>query len=152
MERKQLEQFIFGSIFLLSNKLQLSGDCMLEEITVKQWFLLLLMTKMPTASPSITEIANFSITSRQNTKKMLDVLEKKGFVEITPQESDRRNLSVTMTPKVQQYFNQFEATGNNYLDVLFSGIPDDNLASVQETFHAMFNNLTRIGEKHETDI
>jgi DNA-binding MarR family transcriptional regulator len=74
------QQFIFGCIFLLANKLQLLGDKVTGEITLKQWFMLNMIQKMDNKLPNYNEIARMIGTSRQNVSKMISVLEKKGMV------------------------------------------------------------------------
>ena len=39
-------EYLFGSIFLLSNKLQALGDGYLKEVTLKQWLLLIMIHVM----------------------------------------------------------------------------------------------------------
>jgi hypothetical protein len=46
MDRTATEEYIFGSILLLSNKMQVWGDAILSDLTLKQWFLLILISNM----------------------------------------------------------------------------------------------------------
>ena len=46
MNRTEKEEFIIGSISLLSNKITLFGDSIFPDITFKQWFLLMMISKM----------------------------------------------------------------------------------------------------------
>ena len=71
------KEFLFGSIFLLSNKLQALGDGYLKEITLKQWLLLIMIQTINKEQPSVTEVAAFMGSTRQNVRKMLEALEKK---------------------------------------------------------------------------
>ena len=48
-----------GSIFLLANRLQTLGDGYLEEVTRKQWLLLIMIHVMDRDQPSVTEVADF---------------------------------------------------------------------------------------------
>lgn len=146
MTRKENEQFIFGSVFLLANKLQTAGDRVISEITVKQWFLLLMIHHMNKPSPSITEITDYIGSTRQNVKKMTDILEEKSFVEVTRDESDRRNLCVHLTDTAMDFFQCFDPTGERFLDELFREISTESLQQVSQVFTALFSNL----EKEET--
>jgi DNA-binding MarR family transcriptional regulator len=123
MSDRENQQFIFGSIFLLSNKLQLLGDKVTKEITLKQWFLLNMLQKMDNKSPNFMEIAKVIGTSRQNVSKMISILEKKGMVKLQPSKKDQRAVFVTLTQKCLDYFASKENAGNMLLDTLFSGIP-----------------------------
>ena len=71
MYRTEKEEFIIGAISLLSNGLTRFGDGVLPEITFRQWFLLMLISRMDEEEKSINSIAEYVGTTRQNVKKML---------------------------------------------------------------------------------
>jgi len=141
-------EYLFGSIFLLANRLQTLGDGYLEEVTLKQWLLLIMIHVMDREHPSVTEAADFMGSTRQNVRKMLEVLEGKGFVELLANPLDRRTLSVALTPKTEQFFARFQAKGDAFLDQLFAGIPPEELAVTCRTVEALFENMERMGEEH----
>ncbi len=141
-------EYLFGSIFLLANRLQTLGDGYLEEVTLKQWLLLIMIHVMDREHPSVTEVADFMGSTRQNVRKMLEVLEGKGFVELLANPLDRRTLSVALTPKTEQFFARFQAKGDAFLDQLFAGIPPEELAVTRRTVEALFKNMERMGEEH----
>ena len=134
-------QFIFGSVFLLANKLQIAGDKITEELTTKQWFLLVMISKMDKELPSMTDIANFTGSTRQNITKMLLILEKKGYITISTLPEDKKSMRVTLTEKCGEHFASKEKSGNELLEKIFAGISLDKLRSVSEVFMAMFENL-----------
>ncbi len=76
------------------------GDLMLTDITFPpQWFLLMMISKMEQQEKNINSIAEFVGSSRQNVKKMLNLLAGKGYVLIEKSSSDKRALNVNLTPK-----------------------------------------------------
>jgi DNA-binding MarR family transcriptional regulator len=117
---------------LLANKLQIWGDGILEDITLKQWFLLMLISKMA-QKPTIKEIADFSGTSRQNTKKMLEQLAKKNYIRINKSKTDDRALNVVLTKKTYSFFADNEKKTNDSLRTLFTEIHDDELVITEKT-------------------
>ncbi len=121
------EQFIFGSILLLANKLQVLGDSFLPDITLKQWFLLLMISKLSDKQNNINSIAKAMGSSRQNTKKMIDLLESKGYVSANQSVQDLRNLNVLLTDKTREYFIKYESLGNKLLNELFIDFTDTDL-------------------------
>lgn len=121
MTERENQQFIFGVIFLLANKLQLLGDKVTEEITLKQWFLLNILLQMDKQYPNYNDIAKAVGTSRQNVSKMISVLQKKGMVELKPSETDQRAIYVSLTGKSFEYFSSKDNAGNLLLDKLFNG-------------------------------
>lgn len=143
------KEYVFGSLFLLANRLQTLGDAFLEEITLKQWFLLIMILNIPKEAPSITDIAEFTGSSRQNVRKMLDVLAGKGYVTFSVSQRDKRNMTVSLTPQIFQFFNKFEAKGTVFLEQLFYGINDDLLEGTRRTFETIFINLERMEKENE---
>ena len=141
-------EYLFGSIFLLANRLQTLGDGYLEEVTLKQWLLLIMIHVMDKEQPSVTEVAVFMGGTRQNVRKMLEVLEGKSFVTLSANSLDRRTLSVALTPKTEQLFVRFQAKGDAFLDRLFDGIPPEDLEATRRTVEALFENMERMGEEH----
>ena len=141
-------EYLFGSIFLLANRLQTLGDGYLEEVTLKQWLLLIMIHVMDRDQPSVTEVADFMGGTRQNVRKMLEVLEGKSFVTLSANSLDRRTLSVALTPKTEQLFVRFQAKGDAFLDRLFDGIPPEDLEATRRTVEALFENMERMGEEH----
>lgn len=143
------KEYLFGSIFLLSNKLQALGDSYLQEITVKQWFLLVMIQHISKEQPSITEIAASIGSTRQNVRKMLEVLSAKGFVQLTVNPQDKRNLSVSLTEQTYLFFKDFDDKGTAFLEQFFNGISAEQLESSRETFEALFQNMDRMENRDE---
>lgn len=122
MSDRENQQFIFGCLFVLSNKLQLLGDKITGELTLKQWFLLNMVKNMKSKSPNLIEIARVIGSSRQNVSKMITILEKKGMVKLQASATDHRAVYITLTQKCSDYFAAMEGAGNRLLDTLFAGI------------------------------
>ena len=138
MDRTAAEEYIFGGILLLANKLQVLGDGLLDDLTMKQWFLLMLISKMKKENPTINEISEFSGTSRQNVKKMLDQLSIKKYVKITRSDTDARALNVSLSQKTYKYFAENDKKGVEALKVLFSNITNEELLVTIGTFDKLF--------------
>jgi len=145
MTRTEIVEYVFGSILLLANKMQIWGDNILEDLTLKQWFLLMLISKMKKTNPTINEVSEFTGTSRQNVKKMLEQLEEKKYVKIIKSKMDARALNVSLLRKTYDYFSENEKKCTIAVNNLFSDITDDELATTGKTFdklHAFFGNPT----------
>lgn len=120
MNRTENEEYIIGCVSLLSNKITQFGDSILPDITFKQWFLLIMISKMELQEKSINSIAEVVGTTRQNVKKMLVPLENKGYVRIEKSDSDARALKVELTEKTFQYFTENDASATRETNKLFS--------------------------------
>lgn len=140
MDRAEKELIIFESVLLLANKLQSLGDKFLEPFTMKQWFLLTMMSRMEQKTPTVKEIADYTGTSRQNVKQMLELLEKNGYVEINKSVKDGRALCVSMTRKCMQYFSEGGQKGDLLIANLFGSVPEPELDACLNMLHSLFVN------------
>ena len=141
MDRATIEADVFGAVLLLANKLQIWGDGIVPGMTMKQLFLLLLISKIGKQNPTLTEIAAFSGTSRQNVKKMLEQLETKGYAVLCKSETDGRAMCVSLTEKAAAYFAENEATSAKALNGLFSEITTDALTVTKQTLDKLLDFL-----------
>lgn len=146
-------EFVFGSILLLSNKLQIAGDGIMEGLTLKQWFLLIMMNilKMENGkeTQTVTEVAESTGTSRQNVRKMLDVLARKGFVVLTPSPTDRRALNVGLTERCYAFFARNERIGDKFLDDLYESVTAGELEMVAGVYRKLFVRLDAMSTNAE---
>ncbi|RCX19335.1 DNA-binding MarR family transcriptional regulator [Anaerobacterium chartisolvens] len=126
--------FIFGSIFTLSNKLQIIGDRLDSNLTVKQWLLLAGIHNSRNEHPTISEVAGIIGNSRQNVKKMLLILEKLGFVKMGNDSNDARVQKVKITEKCLDYLKQREKRELKFLEQLFEGFEP---SEIQELIHGI---------------
>lgn len=130
MNRTDKENYITGCISLISNKMTLFGDEILPDITYKQWFLLMMISRMDIEEKNLNRIAEFVGTTRQNIKKMLVPLERKGYVRIMKSDSDARALRVELTDKTYQYFSEHDASTANETNKLFAPFSPKELDSL----------------------
>jgi len=135
--RKLKEQFIFGGILLLANRLQTLGDNTLEELTIKQWFLIIMILNMENKNPTIKEIAKFTGSTRQNVKQMISSLEKKGFIITKKSLDDGRAIMVQITEKCMRYLETTEKQGNEFLDRLFRNVDSQHLNNMAESIELL---------------
>lgn len=140
MSDKENQQYIFGFIFLLANRLQMLGDQLTEEITLKQWFLLNMIRNMEKEFPNFNDIADVMGTSRQNVAKTISVLEKKGMVAIHSSMKDQRSRYVELTKECGRYFQKKEDIGNQFLDRIFTGIDEKDIEQTMNVLDRMMKN------------
>lgn len=137
------QQNLYGSIFLLANRLQNLGDRLDREVPIKQWFLLAMVNEMDKELPTMTEVAQFAGGTRQNTTRMLHALEQKGLVELVSVPEDRTSVRVSLTAKSRTYLDKTHQTGNEMLDRLFAGISEESLDAAMSVFSQMFKNIAK---------
>jgi DNA-binding MarR family transcriptional regulator len=134
----ELEQkaYIFGTIFTLSNRLQVLGDEFDKNITTKQWLFVLGVSRFE-KQPTISEVANFIGYSRQNAKRIGGALQKTGYVKISKDKNDARALRIELTSKSIEYFKKRDKREIEFIEKLFTGF--DN-----ELTHSVYKGLIRL--------
>ena len=130
MGRIEKEEYIIGSISLLSNKFSQFGDGIHKDLTYKQWFLLLMMSKMEEEEKTLNAIADFVGTTRQNVKKMITQLEEKKYVRVKQSKTDARALQIDLTKKAYNYFDKYYEKSAQKTDELFSQISEHKMDSL----------------------
>lgn len=136
MNQLEKKAYIFGTIFTLSNKLQVLGDEFDKNITTKQWLFIVGVSKFK-EPPMISELANFIGYSRQNAKRIAASLQESGYVKISKDEYDARALRIELAPKCREYFEKRYKREIDFLEKIFAGF-DDGLV------HNMYQGLFRL--------
>lgn len=136
MNEIEQKAYIFGTIFTLSNWLQVLGDEFDKNITTKQWLFALGVSRFP-EPPTITEVANFIGYSRQNAKRIAAALQKKGFVIISQDKNDARALRIELTSKSIEYFKRRDKREIEFLEKIFTGFN-------AELTHSVYTGITRL--------
>ncbi len=144
MTTQTMQAHLFGSVFLLSNHLQLVGDRLDEAITTKQWLLLAVLFKQPNATATLSELASHLGSSRQNVKKMASILEEKGFLCLNQSEKDRRVVEVHPTQACLDHLKGREHAEQQFLKAFYQGFSDEDLAFLVQLFHRWQKNLGKM--------
>ena len=124
------QAYIYGAIQMLANRLQTVGDRIDPTMSSKQWFLLAIVTKFTEVPPNIGDVAEVLGTSRQNVKKMANILERQGFLKLEKDKDDLRSIRLFLTEKCDSYFKSREQLEGEYIERIFSGIDDEVLDSL----------------------
>lgn len=111
--------YIFSNILTIANRLQILGDKMDEQVTLKQWLLIAVILKSGKPVPTITETALMFGSSRQNVKKMVLILQKRGFLELFKDDIDARVLRIRVTPRCLAYFHERDEKEMGFMRALF---------------------------------
>lgn len=148
MDRIEKEEFIIGIISLLANKLSQIGDGFLPDITFKQWFLLIIISKMEKDEKNINDIAELAGTTRQNVKKMLALLERKEYVVVSKSQKDSRALKVQLTEKSYLYFKNNRTLAAKEANNLFKIFANEEI----DVFASKLQKLSQSLENYEREV
>lgn len=138
------EYMMFGMMFVLGNKLQTIGDSFYEEITSKQWLVLLMLEVFGENPPTLNELSETMGSSHQNTKQIVLKLQTKKYVELYTDEKDKRKIRIRRTPKCDELSQKYEGNEQLFMKQLFSGIDKKNVAVTLETLMQFEKNLEGI--------
>lgn len=142
------QYLLFGGTFVLANKLQAVADKQVEGLSTKQWFLLRNMMDMPSdPPPTITQIAQEMDSTRQNITKMLEAMEREGYVVIENSSRDHRSRSVRLTPEGITSARQMAGNAQDFLTNLFQGIEQSDLDAAGRVLLSLMKNLTNMQEE-----
>lgn len=145
-ENKQY--ILFGGTFVLANKLQVVADKKVKGLSTKQWFLLRNLSDVPTdPQPTITMLAKETDTSRQNVRKMLEVLQRRGYVALHESEDDRRSQTVHLTQSGGNVLRQVAQEAVPFFKELFSGISEEELEKSADVIVKLIENLHLMQEE-----
>lgn len=124
LQRLDSAQAVFGSIFLLSNRLETVGNRFLEALTTKQWFLLAVVDTFFDAPPTLSEVARLIGTSYQNIKQIALKLEQKGFVQLTRDPQDRRVWRIRVTEQARRYGRARQGRDMDFVQGVLAGLDE----------------------------
>lgn len=132
---------LFGYFFAMSNRLQTVGDRFYEEITCKQFFLMICLRLFENGAPTINELSEIMGCSHQNAKSIAGKLEEKGYLEIRPDSDDARKLRIRLTKKADSLAKKYQKKEVDFIDMLFTGISDKQIETTFKTLEKMEENI-----------
>lgn len=145
------QKAIFSTLFIAGNKLQTIFDNNIPEISLKQ-FMLLSIVRQAKEPMTFTKLGNLLGCSRQNIKKLADILEKKGFITIIQSPHDTRALCICPTEKTDEYFQKEFSQYQEELKYLFEVYTEEEtktLFSLLSKLYAGIENLEKRSQINE---
>ncbi len=137
---------IFSTLFIAGNKLQTLFDNHIPEISLKQ-FMLLSIVKQSKEQLTFTQLGNLLGCSRQNIKKLADVLMKKGFITIRQSPHDTRAMCICPTEKVNDYFGNDFLQYQEELKYLFEVYTDKELETLFILLSRLYAGIENLEKK-----
>ena len=135
--------FLLGLLSAFENRFQAVADSFFKEVTWKQFFAVICIN-LCKESPTINELAEIMGSSHQNVKQILIKLEKKGFVQMITDDSDRRKQRIVVTEKCNEFCKSNDKESQIYMNRTFEGITQEQITTTIQTITQMERNLKRI--------
>ena len=131
---------IFSTLFIAGNKLQTLFDNHIPEVSLKQ-FMLLSIIRQSKEQLTFTQLGNLLGCSRQNIKKLADVLMKKGFTTIQQSPHDTRAMCICPTEKVNDFSEYQEEL--KYLFEVYTDKEIETLFTLLSRLYSGIENLEK---------
>ena len=131
---------IFGSIFTVSNRLQLVMDQQMPELSAKQWFVLTMLSFFDSA-PSLIRLATACDSTYQNIKQIVIKLEAKGFVRLEDDAGDKRAKCVVMTSKFSEWSAKSNEQATRFVDTLFEPLSTEQIRDMKNLLLTLHKKL-----------
>ena len=137
---------IFSTIFIAGNKLQTLFDSHIPEVSLKQ-FMLLSIVRQSKEQLTFTQLGNLLGCSRQNIKKLADVLMKKGFITIQQSPHDTRAMCICPTEKVNDFFSNDFFDYQEKLKYLFEVYTDKEIETLFILLSRLYAGIENLEKK-----
>jgi len=134
--------FLLGLLSAFENRFQAMADRTMRDISWKQFFAIICID-LCKENPTIKELSEIMGSSHQNVKQILLKLEKKGFVEITIDEKDRRKQRVALTAYCREFCEKNNHVSSQIMKRMFQGIPEEQLNVTIQTIIRIEDNLIK---------
>jgi len=146
LERMEDRTFVFGSLFVVANRLETLLDRAFEVygITSKQWLLLITVQSLFAEPPTISQLAAAMGTSHQNVKQIAKNLERNGFVRLEKDPRDARSTRLFLTDACMAFAEETRQAGEQFMREAFSGVPDEDARGARNTLLTLWQNTLKM--------
>ncbi|OPX60396.1 MAG: transcriptional repressor MprA [Methanobacterium sp. PtaB.Bin024] len=133
-ERLDMERYILVVLFLVQQRWSyiISRDLAGDQITTKQWLMMIVMTNAFQNPPSMQEVADAMSTTHQNVKQLATRLETRGFLKIERDPENKRILRLKATEECLEYWDKRTAEDIKSITSLFRGLEDSEIKNLFE--------------------
>ena len=116
-------------------------------LTPEQFILIDLLWNQ--GSMSQQQLADQMQKDKNSVTKLVDALERKGFVVRKQNRQDRRSNTLVLTEKAEGLKHGAKQKGISILDEMLIGISEDELRSFLVILHKLNRNMTPVGSESE---
>ena len=139
----ELSYFLIGLLSAFNNRFQATADSTMKEISWKQFFAIICIN-LCKDRPTVKELAEIMGSSHQNVKQILLKLEKKGFVQVTVDESDKRKQRIELTDYCREFCAKNDEMTTRIMKKMFEGVSEEQLQITIQTIMQIEDNLKEI--------
>jgi DNA-binding MarR family transcriptional regulator len=119
-------------------------------ITVEQWAILNIVSALPGISQN--DIARMTQTDKANVMHMIDLLEKKCFINRKRDEYDRRVHRIYLTPEGEEIFQTVIPIAQEVNRLSGAGIPPEEFELLKKMLRQVRTNIESVGQPPNKSI
>ncbi|MBO4471997.1 MAG: MarR family transcriptional regulator [Clostridia bacterium] len=137
------QAFLLGLLSAFDNRYQAAAGAFFQDITWKQFFAIICINlcKEP---PTLNDLSEVMGSSHQNVKQILLKLEKKGFVTLETDESDKRKQRILITETCREYCRKNDEQSRKIIRQIFEGVSEEDLTVTIRTIMKMERNVSQL--------
>lgn len=146
MDNIDKQKYIFGSLFIIANKLQVLGDQYFsdDDMTTKQWLMTVMILQFHDEPPTLREVAELMGSSHQNAKQIALKLEKKGFLAIEKDDRDARAIRLRLTEKSYSFWEKRAEKDEHYIVEFFKDLSEEETNGMYRGMEKLFKKIEEI--------
>ena len=146
LEQMEDRTFVFGSLFVVANRLETLLDRAFAPygITSKQWLLLITVQSLFVEPPTISQVAAAMGTSHQNVKQVALNLEKHGFLRLEKDKQDARAIRLFVTDACRAFAQETQQAGEQFMQQAFRGVTGEDAHGAKNTLFALWQNALKM--------
>ena len=151
LEMMDDRKYLFGSIFILSNRMDtlLQREFNRFNITTKQWFLSVIIDNLFDNPSTMKEAAKEMGSSHQNVKQVALKLEQKGLLIFEKDKRDARTTRLKLTNDSYDFWNMIKCEGIEFTKMLYKDIDKEELTIARRVMEKMLLNINEIDNKEQ---
>ena len=94
-----------------------------------------------------TQLGERMLKDRHNMTRILNLLEKRGYIERRPDSSDRRMFRIFLTESGQEVQEKLVPIVSQHLDEVLEGILDDDQQTIRRILERIVTNIQKCGRE-----
>jgi DNA-binding MarR family transcriptional regulator len=130
--RIDMARFILVMLFMVEQRWHYFIDKDLEQdnITMKQWLMLIVISAGFRSPPSIQEVADAMSTTHQNVKQVAASMERRGFMVLERDPDNKRIIRLKITDRCNELFQQRNEKDEKTIASMFDNLTDDEMKAL----------------------
>lgn len=146
LEGMEDRTFVFGSLFVVANRLETLLDRAFAAygITSKQWLLLVTIESLFAEPPTVSQVAAAMGSSHQNVKQIANNLERSGFLKLEKDARDARTTRLILTENSFAFANETRQAGEQFMQEAFTGVSDADARGAKNALLTLWRNTLRM--------